>query len=107
MKKISCMTQINEKFKMDGQDEGREDREACFKRLHKRRLGGSKKTDTGQNTGDLRVMEGSMLKTAIIWKMELTCESKMDFIIMQWKIQSHQFKADMLNELKMLMTSQC
>jgi len=46
-----------------------------------RRLGGSKKTDTGQNTGDPRVMEGSMLKTAIIWKMELTCESKMDFIL--------------------------
>ena len=66
MKKISCMTQINEKFKMDGQDEGREDREACFKRLRKRRLGGSKETDTGQNTGDSRVMESYMLKSVII-----------------------------------------
>ena len=81
VKKISCMTQINVKFKMDGQDEGREDREACFKRLHKRRLGGSKKTDTGQNTGDPRVMKSSMLKSVIIWKMEVTCESKMDFIL--------------------------
>ena len=62
MKKILCMTQINEKFKMDGQDEGREDREACFKRLRKRRLGGSKEIDTGHNTGDPKVMESSMLK---------------------------------------------
>ena len=43
IKKISCMTQINVKFKMDGYDEGREDREACFKRLRKRRLGGARK----------------------------------------------------------------
>ena len=81
IKKISCMTQINMKFKMDGQDEGREDRKACFKRLRKRWLGGSKETDTGQNTGDPRVMESSMLKSVIIWKMEVTCESKMDFIL--------------------------
>jgi len=43
-----------------------EDREACFKRLRKRWLGGSKETDTGQNTGDPRVMESSMLKSVII-----------------------------------------
>ena len=30
VKKISCMTQINVKFKMDGQDEGREERESVF-----------------------------------------------------------------------------
>ena len=65
-KKISCMTQINVKFKMDGQDEGREDREACFKRLRKHRLEGSKETDTSQNTGDPRVMESFMLKSVII-----------------------------------------
>ena len=81
IKKISCMTYINVKFKVDGQDEGREDREACFKRLRKRWLGGSKETDTGQNTGDPRVMESSMLKSVIIWKMGVTCESKMDFIL--------------------------
>ena len=81
IKKISCMTQLNVKFKMDGQDEGREDREACFKRLRKRRLGGSKETDTGQNAGDPRVMESSILKSVIIWRMEVTCESKMDFIL--------------------------
>ena len=62
IKKISCMTQINVKFKMDGQDEGREDRKVCFKRLRKRRLGGSKEIDMGQNAGDPRVMESSMLK---------------------------------------------
>ena len=78
--KISCMTQINMSSRWTARIKV-EDREACFKRLRKRRLGGSKKTDTGQNTGDLRVMEGSMLKTAIIWKMELTCESKIDFIL--------------------------
>ena len=81
IKKISCMTQINVKFKMDGYDKGREDREACFKRLRKRRLGGSKETDTGQSTGDPRVMEISILKSVIIWRMEVTCESKMDFIL--------------------------
>ena len=81
VKKISCMRQINVKFKMDGQNEGREDREACFKRLRKRRLEGSKETDTGQSTEDPRVMESSMLKSVIIWRMEVTCESKMDFIL--------------------------
>ena len=58
-----------------------EDREACFKRLRKRWLGRSKETDTGQNTRDPRVMESSMLKSVIIWKMGVTCESKMDFIL--------------------------
>ena len=72
IKKISCMTQINVKFKMDGQDKGKEDREKCFKRLRKRRLGGSKETDTGQNTGDSRVMESSILNNVIIQKMEVT-----------------------------------
>ena len=67
IKKISCMTQINVKFKMDGQDEGGEDRKACFKGYASVGLGGSKETDTGQNTGDPRVMESSMLKSVIIW----------------------------------------
>ena len=59
-------------FKIDGQDEGREDRKACFKRLRKRWLGGSKETDMGQNTGDPRVIKSSMLKSVIIQKMEVT-----------------------------------
>ena len=43
------MHDINQcEFKIDGQDEGRDDREASFKRLRKRWLGGSKETDTGQ-----------------------------------------------------------
>ena len=44
-------------------------------------LGGSKEIDTSQNTGDPRVMESSMLKSVIIWKMGVTCESKTDFIL--------------------------
>ena len=58
-----------------------ENQKACFKRLCKRWLGGNKETDTGQNTGDPRVMESSMLKSVIIWKMGVTCESKMDSIL--------------------------
>ena len=42
---------------------------------------GSMETDTGQSTGDPRVMESSMLKSVIIWRMEATCESKMDFFL--------------------------
>ena len=63
--KISCMTQINMSSRWMARIKV-EDREACFKRLRKRWLGGSKETDTGQNTGDPRVMESSMLKSVII-----------------------------------------
>ena len=42
---------------------------------------GSMETDTGQSTGDPTVMESSMLKSVIIWKMEVTCESKVNFIL--------------------------
>ena len=63
--KISCMTQINMSSRWTARIKV-EDREACFKRLRKRWLGGSKETDTGQNTGDPRVMESSMLKSVII-----------------------------------------
>ena len=46
--KEDFMHDINQcEFKRDGQDEGRDDGEASFKRLCKRQLGGSKKTDTG------------------------------------------------------------
>ena len=74
------MTQINMSSRWTARIKV-EDREACFKRLRKRRLGGSKETDTGQNTGDPRVIKSSMLKSVIIWKMGVTCESKMDFIL--------------------------
>ena len=50
---------------MDGWDEGREDREASFKRLRKRRLGGARKPIESK-TEDPRVMESSMLKSVII-----------------------------------------
>ena len=42
---------------------------------------GSKETDTGQNTGDPRVMESYMLMSVIISKMKVTWESKMYFIL--------------------------
>ena len=74
------MTQINMSSRWTARIKV-EDREACFKRLRKRWLGGSKETDTGQNTGDPRVIKSSMLKSVIIWKMGVTCESKMDFIL--------------------------
>ena len=74
------MTQINMSSRWTARIKV-EDREACFKRLRKRWLGGSKGTDTGQNTGDPRVMESLILKSVIIWKIEVTCESKMDFIL--------------------------
>ena len=85
--KISCMTQINMSSRWTARIKV-EDREVCFKRLRKRRLRRSKETDTGQNDGDPRVMESSILRSVIIWKMEVTCESKMDFILIWRKIQS-------------------
>src|SRR6185503_7853599 len=45
--KISCMTQINMSSRWTARIKV-EDREAWFKRLRKRRLGGSKETDTGK-----------------------------------------------------------
>ena len=45
-------------------------------------------------------MESSMLKRIIIWKMEVTCESKMDFILI-WKEDSKsQAQVSMLTEFK-------
>ena len=67
------MTQINMSSRWTARIKV-EDREACFKRLRKRRLGGSKETDTGQ-AGDPRVMESSMLKSVIIQVNKVTCES--------------------------------
>ena len=46
-----------------------------------------------------------MLKSVIIQVKKVTCESTLDFIPMQLKIQSHLLKAGMLKELKMLMPS--
>ena len=42
---------------------------------------GSKEIDTGQSTGDPSFMESSMLKGVIIWKIEVTCESRVNFIL--------------------------
>ena len=66
-----------------------EDREACFKRLRKRRLGGSKETDMGQKPEILESWRAHILKSVIIQVKKVTCESILDFIPMQLKIQSH------------------
>ena len=42
---------------------------------------GEQRNQYGSKTGDPRVMESSMLKSVIIRKMEVTCESKVDFIL--------------------------
>ena len=56
-------------FKMDGQDKGGGPRGVFQEATQALAWGGSKGTDTGQNTGDPRVMESSILKSVIIWKM--------------------------------------
>ena len=68
-------------FKMDGQDKGRGPRGVFQEATQATVWGGSKETDTGQNTRDPRVIKSSMLKSVIIWKMGVTCESKTDSIL--------------------------
>ena len=63
--KISCMTQINMSSRWTARIKV-EDREACFKRLRMRRLGGEQRNRYGSKAGDPRVMESSMLKSVII-----------------------------------------
>jgi len=62
--KISCMTQINMSSRWTARIKV-EDREACFKRLRKRRLGGSKETDTGQRPEILESWR------ALCWRVSL------------------------------------
>ena len=73
------MTQINMSSRWTARIKV-EDREACFKRLRKRWLGGSKETDTGQNTGDPRVMESKEYnrKIASVDKAEREEDLKLD-----------------------------
>jgi len=42
---------------------------------------GAQRNRYGSKARDPRVMESSMLKSVIIWKMGVTCESKTDFIL--------------------------
>ena len=63
--KISCMTQINMSSRWTARIKV-EDREACFKRLRKRWLGGSKETDTGQKK--LEILESWR---ALCWRVSL------------------------------------
>ena len=67
-------------FKMDGQDKGRGPR-GVFQEATQALAWGEQGNRYGPNTGDPRVMESSMLKSVIIWKMGVTCESKTDFIL--------------------------
>ena len=80
--KISCMTEINMSSRWTDRIKV-QDREACFKRLRKRRLGGEQRNRYGSKAGDPRVLESSMLRSVIIWFKKVTCESVMDIISMQ------------------------
>ena len=82
-----------------------EDREACFKRLRKRRLGGEQKNRYGSKAGDPRVMESSMLKSVIIQVKKVTCESKLDFIPMQIEDSKSLAQSGYAQRMKMLMPS--
>ena len=62
--KISCMAQINMSSRWTARIKV-EDREACFKRLRKRRLGGNKETDTGQRPEILESWR------ALCWRVSL------------------------------------
>ena len=44
---------------------------------------GEQRNRYGSKAGDHRVMESSMLKSVIIQVKKVTCESKLDFILMQ------------------------
>ena len=103
--KEDFMHDINQhEFKMDGQDKGRRPR-GVFQEATQATAWGEQRNQYGSKAGDPRVMESSMLKSVIIQEKKVTCESMMEFISMQLKIQSHQVKEDMLKELKMLMPS--
>ena len=82
-----------------------EDREACFKRLRKRQLGGEQRNRYGSKAGDSRVMESSMLKSVIIQVKKVTCESKLDFIPMQIKDSKSLAQSGHAQRMKMLMPS--
>ena len=67
---------------------------------------GSKETDTGQNIGDTRVMESSMLKSVIICKKNGSDLRIKDGFDSYMKEDSKSLaQAGMLTELRMLTTS--
>ena len=104
--KEDFMHDINQhEFKMDGQDKCRGPRGMFQEATQSDGLGGAKKPiwvkgRRSQSHGELYVEECHYSSEKV------TCESMLDFIHMQLKIQSHQLKAGMLKELKMLMPSQ-
>ena len=67
-------------FKMDGWNKGRGPR-GVFQEATQATAWGEQRNRYGSKTGDPRVMESSMLKSVIILKMKVTCESKMDFTL--------------------------
>ena len=50
---------------------------------------GEQRNQYGSKVGNPRVMESSILKSVIIQVKKVTCESMLDLIPMQFKIQSH------------------
>ena len=91
-------------FKMDGQDKDRGPR-GVFQEATQATTWGEQRNRYGSKAGDPRVMESSMLKSVIIQVKKVTCESRWILFLDKLKIQSHQLKVGMLNELKMLMPS--
>ena len=73
---------------MDGYDKGGGPRDV-FQEATQAKAWGEQRNWYGSKAGDPRVMESSMLKSIIIQEKEVTCESMLDFIPMQLKIQSH------------------
>ena len=82
-----------------------EDREACFKRLCKRQLGGEQRNRYGSKAGDPRVMESSMLKSVIIQEKEVTCDSMLEFIPMQIEDSKSLAQSGRAQRMKILIPS--
>ena len=73
---------------MDGWDKGRGPR-GVFQVATQATAWGEQRNRYGSKARDTRVMESSMLKSVIIQVKKVTCESTLDFIPKQLKIQSH------------------
>ena len=91
IKKISCMTQINMSSRWTARIKV-EDREACFKMLRKRRLGGSKETDMGQRPEILESWR------ALCWRVSL-------FKWRRWLVNQDGFHAYAIEDSKSLAQS--
>jgi len=98
------MTQINMSSRWTARIKV-EDREACFKRLRKRRLGGEQRNRYGSKAVDPRVMESFMLKSVIVQVKEVTCESMLEFIPLQIEDSTSLAQSGRAQRMKILIPS--